>query len=229
MKTTIVSSVLNRTITFSGKAGGHIYADLNGHPGGRGNKIRAAGKLKGEAIRCGATQDDFQTQCNNWYRSYVRNHPDRVAIDCNTPRKAQQVIGVDALLARIQRQPWQHAATVLEHFMKVNLKPRAGDERYSEFGSVLVTSRSDDLKIIYQEMFDRDILNARPLTRSGIANVPSFQVGGAVVKKTLTDTHPMDPFALSEVISEAVGHAFCSFDYTSYFEEQAQPQTQMRN
>ena len=229
MKTTIVSSVLNRTITFFGKAGGYIYADLNGHSGGRGNKIRAAGKLKGDAIRCGATQGDFQTQCDNWYRSYARNHPDRVEINCSTTRKAEQVIDVDELLARIQRQPWQHAATVVDHFMLVNLKPQTGDERYSEFGSVLVASRLGDLKIIYQEMFDRDILDARPLMRSGIANVPSFQISGAVVKKTLTDTHPMDPFALSQEISEAVGHAFCSFDYTSYFDEQAQAQNQMRN
>lgn len=229
METRIISSVLNKAITFSGKAGGYIYADLNGHPGGRGNKIRAAGRLKGEAIRCEATQNLFQTQCRNWYRSYVRNHPDRIEIDWNPPLETKQVIDIDELLARIRLHQWQHATKVANHFMLVNLKPAEGDERYSEFGSVEIASRSDDLNIIYQETFDRDILDARPLKRSGIAEVPSFQVSGKIVKKTLADNHPMDPFTLSNEIFEAVGQSFWSFDYTGYFKGSAQPHDQMRN
>ena len=221
MRTTIVSYVLGKGIAFSGEAGKHIYADLNGRPGPYGNRIYKAGRLEGTELKCATTQEAFRTQCNNWYRSYVRDHPDRLKITWAKTRDGAPVIDLDTLLARIQLHSWQHAVTVLDHVRLVDMTPQDRKKRCSEFGHVQISSRSGGLIIIYKERFDCDTPHAKAVTRSSIPKMPSFQVGGAIIKKTLTDTHPMDPFVLSEAVSKAVGHPFHIFDYTSYFGEHA--------
>ena len=74
MLTTIKSRKLGKDVTFfTGNGTRYGWVDLNNQSGTLGNQICYGGSLAGSTVTFRGTQENFDSICRFWFKSYIRD------------------------------------------------------------------------------------------------------------------------------------------------------------